>query len=254
VIKITIFLVYRPLDRERDFIYTLIGRTNWQYRYSRKGDFMSKYDTVIFDLDGTLLDTLDDLTDSVNHAMKKFRFPLRTSMEVRSFMGNGVVRLMELSVPNGRLNPHFEEALESFKEHYSKHSRDKTQPYPGIIAMLRFLSENGCRLAIVSNKYNDAVQNLKRLYFEDLISVAIGEKEAIRKKPAPDTVLQALRELKSSKDYAVYVGDTEVDIETAKNAKMDCISVSWGFRDKDWLEKSGAGLIVDTPLSLLAHL
>ncbi len=215
---------------------------------------MNKYDTVIFDLDGTLLNTLDDLTVSVNHAMKEFGFPLRTPSEVRSFMGNGIVRLVELSVPGGRQNPRFEEALSSFKEYYSQHSKDKTQPYPGIMEVLKFLSENGYRLAIVSNKFNDAVQDLKQLYFEDLIPVAIGEKENIRKKPEPDTVLQALSELKSGKEKAVYVGDTEVDIETAKNAGIDCIAISWGFRDKAWLKKSGAGLVVDDPLSLLKYL
>lgn len=216
--------------------------------------FVNKYNTVIFDLDGTLLNTLDDLTDSVNHAMKEFQFPSRTPREVRSFMGNGIVRLMELSVPNGKENPRFEEALGLFKMHYSEHCRDKTQPYPGIMKLLRSLLDNGYHLAIVSNKYNDAVQDLNQLYFQSIISVAIGEKENIRKKPAPDTVLQALLELKSTKENAAYVGDTEVDIETAKNVGIDCISVSWGFRDKAWLEKSGAGVIVDRPSDILNYI
>lgn len=214
---------------------------------------MKKYNTVIFDLDGTLLDTLEDLADSVDYVMKQMGFPSRKLSEIRSFVGNGVQRLMELSVPNDQQNPRFEEAFNLFKMHYSKNSRNKTKPYSGIIEILKYLSANGYKLAIVSNKYYDAVNDLNKLYFQEYIRVAIGERENISKKPAPDTVLQALDELKSSKDEAVYIGDSEVDIETARNVGMDCISVSWGFRDKSWLEKFGANVIVDNPKDILKY-
>lgn len=212
---------------------------------------MRNYDTVIFDLDGTLLDTLEDLTDSVNYAMLKSGFPERSLEEVRNFVGNGIVRLMELAVPDGKGNPLFKDTFDTFKQHYSQNSRNKTKLYPGIMELLRELHEAGYKLAIVSNKYHDAVSDLNNLYFKQYISVKIGEKENIRKKPAPDTVLQALRELGSVKERALYVGDSEVDIETARNVGMDCVMVSWGFRGRDKLKECGAERIVDRPEDIL---
>ena len=193
------------------------------------------------------MDTLEDLKDSVNYALLEFDMPQRTLADIREFVGNGVFCLMELAVPKGTANPDFEKTFDVFKEHYSKHCNDKTRPYNGALELIKDLSEKGYKLAIVSNKYYDAVVELNNLYFSDYISVAIGEKEGIRKKPAPDTVQTALAMLDSKEEDAVYIGDSEVDIQTAKNSGLDCISVSWGFRDADFLKEHGANLIVDTP-------
>jgi len=208
---------------------------------------LKKYSTVIFDMDGTLLNTLDDLKDSVNYALSQFDMPQRTLPEIKEFVGNGVLRLMELAVPKGRKNPQFEYVLNEFKMHYSQHCNDKTRPYNGVLELLKDLSEKGYKLAIVSNKYYDAVVELNELYFSEYISVAIGEKDGIRKKPAPDTVQTALAMLDSKEEDSVYIGDSEVDIQTAKNSGIDCISVSWGFRDPYFLKEHGATLIVDMP-------
>lgn len=196
--------------------------------------------TVIFDLDGTLLDTLEDLTDSVNHALRKSHFPERTIEEVRNFVGNGVAKLIERVVPGGKDAPLYEETLLTFKEYYALHCKDKTKPYEGIMDMLDSLCKEGFKLAIVSNKFDAAVKELSSLYFGDRILAAIGESEKVRKKPAPDTVYQALGELSADAGQAVYVGDSDVDIQTAANVPMPCISVTWGFRDRQRLTEAGA--------------
>lgn len=201
---------------------------------------MGKYNTVIFDLDGTLLDTLDDLTGSVNTALRKNGMPERTRDEVCSFVGNGILKLMERAVPQGQANPLFAAAFQDFREDYAVHCSDHTKPYPGIMPVLKQLRDEGYRLAIVSNKADFAVKELRDIYFDGLIDVAIGERESVRKKPAPDTVLTALYELGAGKEEAVYVGDSEVDIETAKNAGMDEIAVTWGFRSREFLKRHGA--------------
>lgn len=210
-----------------------------------------KYDTIVFDLDGTLLNTLEDLRDSVNYALGQAGMPPRTLEEVRSFVGNGVQRLMELSVPEGKDNPQFEKVFRNFKEYYSVHCNDKTCLYPHIEELLQELKKRGYKMAIASNKYYDAVQELKNLYFKEYIPVAIGENENIHKKPAPDTVEEALRQLGSKKENTVYVGDSEVDIATAKNTGMDCIAVTWGFRTKEEQIKAGGKIFVDDPLEIL---
>ena len=211
---------------------------------------MKKYDTVIFDMDGTLLNTIDDLKDSVNFALVKFDMPQKSLLEIKSFVGNGVFRLMELAVPQGVKNPNFDNVFSAFKEHYSLHCNDKTRPYDGVLNLLEDLSKKGYKLAIVSNKYYDAVVELNELYFSKYISVAIGEKEGISKKPAPDTVNVALSMLGSEAEKSVYIGDSEVDIQTAKNSLLDFICVSWGFREKDFLKKQGATIIVDNPVQI----
>lgn len=210
-------------------------------------------DTVIFDLDGTLLNTLEDLTDSVNYAMELSGFPKRTIAEVKSFVGNGVAKLIERTLPDGRENPAYEKTLAAFKEHYALHCKDKTKPYEGVLEMLDALLEKGYRLAIVSNKFDTAVKELSRLYFGERILAAIGESEKIRKKPAPDTVYQALEELSADAGTAIYVGDSDVDIATAANVPMTCISVTWGFRDREELLAAGAdtNLMITSPKQLL---
>jgi haloacid dehalogenase superfamily, subfamily IA, variant 1 with third motif having Dx(3-4)D or Dx(3-4)E len=212
---------------------------------------MKKYDTVIFDLDGTLLNTLEDLTDSVNYALKLYGFPCRTIAEVRSFVGNGVARLMELSVPAGLNNPLYEKCLADFRNHYSENMQNKTGTYKGILDLLRQLLKEDYKIAIVSNKFDSAVKGLNQIYFGEYIKVAIGESENVSKKPAPDTVFKALEELCSTADKAVYVGDSEVDVKTAKNSGIICVGVTWGFRDRVVLEQEGADYIIDRPQELL---
>lgn len=215
---------------------------------------MRKYETVIFDLDGTLLDTLEDLKDAVNYALRSQGMPERTLEEVRHFVGNGVRRLMELSVPDGLGNPAFEETFAKFKEYYGIHCNDKTKAYDGVLKLIRELKEEGYALAIVSNKLDSAVKELAEIYFEGLIKVAIGEKEGVAKKPAPDTVYKALEELSMPRETAVYVGDSDVDVMTAKNAGLPCISVLWGFRDETFLREHGATQFARAPEEVKAYL
>lgn len=212
---------------------------------------MKKYDTVIFDLDGTLLNTLEDLTDSVNFALTLHGFPCREISEIRSFVGNGVARLMELSTPDGINNPKYEKCLEDFRQHYSGNMQNKTNMYEGIMELLKQLSKKNYKIAIVSNKFDAAVKKLNRIYFGEYIKVAIGESENVSKKPAPDTVFKALEELGSIASKSVYVGDSEVDVKTAKNSGIVCIGVTWGFRGREVLEERGADYIIDKPEELL---
>ena len=212
-----------------------------------------KYSTYIFDLDGTLLDTLADLAAAVNYALRQHGMPEHTIDDVRRFVGNGVRKLMERAIPDGEKNPDFEATFATFREYYMHHSLDTTRPYPGIIETLEALKAKGCRLAVVSNKMMAATQELCQHFFADTIEVAIGENEAagIRKKPAPDTVFEALRQLGEEKDSAVYVGDSDVDLETASNSGLPCISVLWGFRDRDFLIQHGAKTFISAPSELL---
>ncbi len=205
--------------------------------------------TLIFDLDGTLLDTLEDLADSVNFTLNKYSYPERTLEEVRAFVGNGVKRLMELSLPENISEQQFNVCLSCFKEHYALNCKNKTGPYKGIPELLRTLKERGIKMAVVSNKFDAAVKSLCKAYFGDLISVAIGESQGVNKKPAPDTVLKAMEALNDIN--CVYVGDSEVDILTAQNAGIPCISVTWGFRNEEFLIANGAKTIVHTPEQIL---
>lgn len=214
---------------------------------------MITYKTYIFDLDGTLLDTLGDLAASVNYALRTHGMPEHSLDDIRSYVGNGVRLLMERAVPDGAQNPRFDAAFSAFREHYMLHSLDTTRPYDGIPETLASLRARGCHIAVVSNKMMAATQELCRHFFPDTVEVAIGEHEAegIRKKPAPDTVFAALRELGVGAEKAVYVGDSDVDIQTAHNAGLPCISVLWGFRDRDFLIQHGAETFVSTPQELL---
>lgn len=209
------------------------------------------YKTVIFDLDGTLLDTLDDLADACNYALTQVNYPARTLDEVRRFVGNGIARLMELALPNGLDNPDYDKALSVIRAYYDSHNRIKTAPYGGILELLDELNRRGYRLAVVSNKPDSSVKPLVREYFGNRFECAIGDQAGIARKPAPDLVLRAAEEMGVSLDTAVYVGDSEVDILTAKNTGLPCISVTWGFRDRDTLAASGATVYADTPEELL---
>ena len=210
----------------------------------------------IFDLDGTLLDTLGDLAASVNYALQTCGMPQHSIDDVRRFVGNGVRLLMERAVPDGAANSRFEEAFSTFRHHYMQHSLDTTRPYDGIMEMLQALRQRGYRTAVVSNKFYAATQELCQHFFADSIEVAIGEHEAegIRKKPAPDTVNEALRQLGVSREQAVYVGDSDVDIATAVASGMPCISVLWGFRDREFLIAHGATRFISHPNELLTIL
>ena len=205
------------------------------------------YDTYIFDLDGTLLDSLTDLAISCNYALRINNMPERTIDEVRCFVGNGVKKLMERAIPNGLQNPAFEKTYADFRKHYLVHNLDNTKPYPGIIPLLKRLHSEGKNIAVVSNKFYAATQDLVKHFFGEYITVAIGERENIRKKPAPDTVFEALRQLDASSAGAVYIGDSDVDVMTARNCNIPCISVLWGFRTKEFLIKNGATTFVTAP-------
>lgn len=218
---------------------------------------MKSYNIYIFDLDGTLLNTLQDLTSSVNYALREYQLPEHSIDDIRNFVGNGVRILMERAIPEGCSHPLFENILSTFRQHYLEHSLDTTKPYDGITEMLHELKTRGCRLAVVSNKMMAATKELVANFFPD-IEVAIGEHEesGIRKKPAPDTVYEALRQLniphsQSHALSAVYVGDSEVDIQTAQNAGLPCISVLWGFRDRSFLSSHGATMFIEHPSQLI---
>jgi HAD hydrolase, family IA, variant 1 len=210
-----------------------------------------EYDTYIFDLDGTLLDTLTDLAASCNYALLQHGMAQRTIDEVRMFVGNGVKKLMERAIPDGLANPQFDEVYQCFRQHYLKHGLDHTAPYPAVLPMLAELKRRNKKIAVVSNKFYRATEELCKHFFDQYVEVAIGEREGIKKKPAPDTVMEALAQLGVTGDNAVYIGDSDVDIATANNCQLPCISVLWGFRDKDFLLRSGATTLINTPEELL---
>lgn len=213
-----------------------------------------KYETLIFDLDGTLLNTLDDLCASVNYALSLCGYPSRTLNEVRRFVGNGIRLLMERAVPNGVTGTEFEKVFDLFKTHYAENSRNKTAPYDGVIDLLREAKKCGYKLAIVSNKIDYAVKDLREEFFCDVVEVAIGESEGVERKPAPDMVYKAIAELGTDKNKCVYIGDSDVDMMTAKNSGLECISVSWGFRTREELVEYGADMIADTPMQVFDFL
>ncbi|MBO4404969.1 MAG: HAD-IA family hydrolase [Treponema sp.] len=213
---------------------------------------------VIFDLDGTLLDTIEDIKDSVNHALEQFSLKTHSTDTIRSFVGNGFARLIELSVEGGKDNPLFTDVLNSALSWYAGHSQVKTKAYDGIKELLSALKEKGIKTAIVSNKPCAQVKQLAEIYFSDFMdsSLANGENEkaGIKRKPAPDMVTSLLSAMDVKPQEALYCGDSDVDIMTARNAGLDCVSVSWGFKSCSFLEEFGADKIIDTPLELLKYI
>lgn len=210
------------------------------------------YKTIVFDLDGTLLDTLDDLWLSVNASLAKFGLPTRTREEVRSFVGNGIFKLIQRAA--GKVDPTLlQQVFEEFKRHYGEHCQDHTKPYEGIMEMLASLQAKGVRTAVLSNKADFATKKLSATYFGELIEEAVGENEekGIRKKPAPDALFAVMEKLGADRKSTVYVGDSEVDIQTAQNGGVDCISVTWGFKDREFLLENGASKLIDDPKQLL---
>ena len=209
-----------------------------------------KYQAVLFDMDGTVLDTLDDLCDSINHSLAEFSLPPVSREHVRQCLGNGAAFLVSHSIPAGS-SPELEaDVLAFYKPWYDAHCLIKTAPYEGILPMMQSLKEHGLRLAIISNKPDRAVQELSDAFFPGLLELSVGESPSVRRKPAPDTVLTAASQIGLSVDQCVYVGDSEVDLQTARNAGMDCISVTWGFRDEAQLIEAGASVLVRTPEEL----
>lgn len=212
---------------------------------------MRKYNTIIFDLDGTLLYTLEDLKDAVNYALSYYGYNERTIEEIRCFVGNGIRKLIERAVPENTDLSDIDKVFEQFKIYYNEHATDKTIIYKGVEDILYILKEKGYNLGIVSNKVQSAVDILHERFFKDIIEISVGDKEGRRRKPAPDSVIEVMRYFDTTSLETLYIGDSEVDIETARNAQIDCISVSWGFRDAVDLMKAGATTIVTTPEELL---
>lgn len=208
-----------------------------------------KYGVAIFDLDGTLLDTLDDLKNALNYALKSNGFPVRTRDDVRRFVGNGMKRLIKLGAGESATEKQLEHLYQFHTSYYSKHNTDETAPYDGIVELLKKLKAAGVHLAVVSNKDDYAVGPLCEKYFPGMFEVAVGVRDGVAKKPAPDTVFEVLKKFGGAS--AVYIGDSEVDIETAKNANLDCISVTWGFRDESDLIKNGATAVAHNSDELL---
>jgi len=210
--------------------------------------------TVIFDLDGTLLNTLADLTDAVNAAFRRFGYRERTERECASFLGHVFDELISKALPDGVEDTRKAEVTSAFRDYYMAHNAEKTQLYSGISELLDLLNAKGFRIAVVSNKGDEAVRALAADYFPGKAAVVVGEREGVRKKPAPDAVNEALRTLGAERTQAVYVGDSEVDAETAQNAALPCILVSWGYRERAFLETLDAAAIIDAPAELPAVL
>ncbi len=209
------------------------------------------YYLYIFDMDGTILNTLDDLTSSINYALQACGFPVHTKDEVCSYVGNGLMKLVERSVPAGLPDSDRERVYRSFTTYYKIHCKDRTRPYTGIPEVLCSLRLAGAKTAVVSNKADFAVQELCEEFFSGLFDVTAGEKQGIRRKPAPDAVNYVLQKLGIEKEKAVYIGDSEVDIKTAQNAGIDGISVAWGFRKVEFLKEKGAKTFAMEPSDLL---
>ena len=206
---------------------------------------------ILFDLDGTLLDSLGDLTDSTNYTLAQYGCPPRTPDEIRSFIGNGAEYLIRMALPGLESDPPVAEALATYKAYYATHARIKTKPYDGVLDMLRALRSAGVKTALVSNKADFAVQALAKDYFEGLFDVALGERADIPRKPAPDMVRHVLHALGETADTAVFIGDSDVDVKTAQNAGTDGIFVTWGFRDAGCLQAAGATNLVSSTDELL---
>ncbi len=210
-----------------------------------------KADTIIFDLDGTILDTLEDLKNSVNHALSSNNLPERSLAEVRSFVGHGIRLLMELSVPVDTDSALLDKCFDSFRVHYKENSANNTKPYEGVAELLNQLKSKGYKLAVVSNKADFAVNTLCKKYFPQLLDCAFGEREGIKRKPCPDAVNEVVKLLMVEKDNCFYVGDSDVDVKTAHNSGIKCIACTWGFRDRSVLEKENPEYIIDNVNEIL---
>ena len=212
-----------------------------------------KYELIVFDMDGTILDTLEDLKNSMNHTLRLHHMPERTLDEIRSFVGNGIRKLIERAVPIGTSEHKIYEIHGDFMKHYEIHCADCTKPYDGVIDLIKELRNRGYKTAVVSNKAHGAVQDLCVQYFPGLFNLAIGERPEIAKKPAPDMVNMALEQLQVTREKAVYIGDSDVDVATARNSELDMIAVDWGFRTREFLVEQGARIIVSKPAEIMNY-
>ena len=210
-----------------------------------------KYKTVIFDLDGTLLNTLDDLAAATNYALAQHQLPQRTKEEVRWFVGNGIRKLIERAVPEHTPVNLQEEVYTTFNTYYKAHCNDATRAYDGVLELLAKLRQQGCRTAIVSNKADYGVQELAKLYFSNALDAACGERAGIAKKPAPDMLLAVMQQLGADKAATIYVGDSDTDLDTARNAGIPCIGACWGFRGREFLMQHGAKLLAEAPAEII---
>lgn len=210
-----------------------------------------RYDTVLFDLDGTLLNTLDDLAESVNGVLLSEGYQKRTWEEIRMFIGDGAKKLMERALPSGTPETEILRCLALFRNVYQKNMRNKTKPYDEIPALLMRLKEMGIKIGVVSNKPDEAVKEVCSFYFREHVNAAIGDNMNRKKKPAPDNVYEVLKQLGSRKEKTLYVGDSDVDVVTARNAGLDCVGVAWGYRSREILAEAGADHIIDEPQQLL---
>ena len=210
-----------------------------------------KYSTVLFDFDGTLLNTVQDLANAVNYAIAKHGHPTHSVPAITRMIGNGVNMLVARALPQGFDTPDYEDIMTDFRTHYAAHSSDNTGVYEGIDALLTELKARGVKMAIATNKYQLAAEELRKQFFADTIDIIVGDFEGRARKPAADIALVALEQLGVGRDGAVYVGDTEVDMQTADAAGLPCICVSWGYRSREELVALGAETIADTPAQLL---
>ncbi len=206
---------------------------------------------IVFDLDGTLLDTLYDLADSVNFALEKNGYPVRSYNEIRLRIGNGVRNLVSRSLPQEAPEEAVDKALADFRAHYAQNLDNKTRPYGEIPALLQALSERGIQMAVNSNKYDKAVKHLRDRFLSPAVTVAVGELEGVPKKPAPDSVLYTMELMGADREHTLYVGDSEVDVMTAQNAGLSFVGCAWGLRGAEALREAGAEIVLDSPLELL---
>ena len=210
-----------------------------------------KYKLAVFDMDGTILNTIDELADSLNYTMKKLGYKTYEVDEVKMMVGNGIHKLIERAVPDVKDEAKHDEIYGTFIDYYSKNCAVKTAPYPGIVELIRNLKENGVKTAVVSNKSDAEVKKLCEDFYEGLFDYSVGAREGMAIKPAPDSVLEVLRYTGIAKEDAVYIGDSDVDVATANNSGLDCIAVLWGFRTKEFLLEHGANLMVEKPEGIL---
>lgn len=210
-----------------------------------------KYKAVIFDMDGTILNTLEDLKNATNYSLRQFGMPERSLEEVRMFVGNGIRKLVERAVPSDTSEEKIAQVLDVFLEYYEIHSADNTSPYPGILELVEKLKKSGIKTAVSTNKADVPAQELGREYFNGIFDLIVGQQDGLKVKPAPDSVNKILSILDIQKKDAIYIGDSDVDVQTAKNSGLDFIGVSWGFRGREFLEKNGAKNIVDNANEIL---
>lgn len=210
-----------------------------------------KFNTYIFDLDGTLLDTLLDLANAVNYAMREMSYPERTVDEVRSFIGNGIRMLIKRSAPQDISEADYEKTLAIFTEYYLAHIADFTKPYDGIIDVVQELKARGCKIAVVSNKADKAANKVVKDFFGDIFDIVVGKRDEFPSKPAPDSVFYVIKALAAEKSKCIYIGDSEVDVQTAHNANLPCIGVTWGNRDLAELTAAGAEYIANNPAEII---